>query len=80
MRKERTASAGSSDHYAKRTTIFLTSVMDHNLDLLALETGKPKGELIREGISKVLTEHEYRVDQKATFTVQKCGSAPAKTV
>jgi hypothetical protein len=76
-RKERAASFGSAETRAKvlRTTIFLTDVLDHNLDLLALETGKPKGELIRDGISRILEDHQYRPDRKAVFSVQKNGVA-----
>lgn len=75
MKKERgsslTPSSESKDHTPKptRTTIFLNDVLDHNLDLLALQTGKHKGELIREGIRQVLQQHHYRPDQKASFHV-----------
>jgi predicted DNA-binding protein len=80
-RKERAASLESADGRARvlRTTIFLTDVLDHNLDLLALETGRPKGDLIRDGISKILVEYNYRPNQKAVFTVEKDGQ-PASAV
>ncbi len=76
-RKERAASLDSSGGPARvlRTTIFLTDVLDHNLDLLALETGRPKGDLIRDGVSRILRDHQYQTDQKAVFKVQKNGLA-----
>ena len=74
-KKEKADSFRSAEAPAKvlRTTIFLTDVLDHNLDLLALETGKPKGELIRDGIARVLRDYQYSPDQKAVFSVQKNG-------
>ena len=74
MTKERAVtSAATGQPKLQRTTIFLTDVLDHNLDLLALETGRHKGELIRDGISRILVEHNYRPDQKASFSVHKTG-------
>jgi hypothetical protein len=58
--------------------VFLTDVQDHNLDLLALQVGKPKGELIREGISQVLEKYHYRSDRKASFNVS-FGAGKTKT-
>jgi predicted DNA-binding protein len=68
VRKSRRPTDG--ERIVARTTIFLTDVLDHNLDLLCLESGRPKGDLIREGIERVLVEHGYDPKVKATLKVE----------
>lgn len=67
MRKEKSRHSGRN----QRTTIFMTETLSHNLDLLALETGKTRAELVRDGIAYILEKHGYPADQKVTFTINK---------
>jgi len=73
MRKDRRrrnsrdqAPAGPVDHGEEltRTTIFLTENLSRNLDLLAIQEGKSKGELIREVMSRYLREHGFHPDRR----------------
>jgi len=56
-----------------RTTFFLTDVLDHNLTLLSRETGISKKDLITQEAKRILEDHGYSTDKKATFTIKKEG-------
>src|SRR5215472_7207476 len=62
MRKERARSvkaAIADGETLTRTTCFLSEAQDYNLDVLALHSGKSKGNLIREGIVMVLKQYGF---------------------
>jgi len=63
MRKEKSSAvaAGSNDFHSlepgakiARTTVFLTETLNENLDALALVSGRPKGEIVREALSEFI--------------------------
>jgi hypothetical protein len=62
MRKERAISVKQevgTGEALTRTTCFLSQTQDYNLDVLALHSGKSKGNLIREGIAMVLKQNGF---------------------
>lgn len=52
-----------------RTTIFMTEALSFNLDLFALKSGKPKGEIVREAVTQYLEKAGLEPERKpATLT------------
>jgi hypothetical protein len=64
MRKEKALNVSGGDNgyetggKVARTTIFLTEVLNDNLDALALTTGVPKGEHVRRAITDYIGKQE----------------------
>ncbi len=59
-----------------RTTILLDEVLDHNLEVLSLQTkvggkSKGKGKLIEEAIIMLLEKQGYPTDRKFELTLKK---------
>lgn len=60
-----------------RTTIQLDEVLDHNLEVLSLQTkvgggeSKGKGKLIEEAIMMLLEKHGYPTDRKFELTLRR---------
>jgi hypothetical protein len=72
MRKERAHSVRASmaeGESLTRTTCFLSEAQDYNLDVLALNCGKSKGTLIREGIAMVLRHYGLPEDSRVEFRI-----------
>jgi hypothetical protein len=76
MRKERALNVANNgvgyDTSGKiaRTTVFLTEVLNDNLDALALTTGVPKGEHVRRAISDYIGKQEgFNPHRKPKVTV-----------
>jgi hypothetical protein len=72
MRKERSTAVGAEVGVAEtltRTTCFLSEAQDYNLDVLALHTGRAKGNLIREGIALVLRQHGFPENDRVQIQI-----------
>lgn len=68
MKKKRSIKSESND--ARRTTIFLTEALNENLDALALITGRPKGEIVRQAVSEYIRQHKgFDPSKKPKITV-----------
>ena len=78
MRKERAhfvKAAIADGASVTRTTCFLSEAQDYNLDVLALNSGKSKGNLIREGIAMVLKHYGLPEDSRVEFRIVAPGDA-----
>jgi hypothetical protein len=53
----------------KRTTIFLTEVLDENLEALSLTSGEAKGEIIRRALSEYLRNQGMQPHKKPKVSV-----------
>ena len=53
----------------KRTTIFLTEVLDENLEALSLTSGEAKGEIIRRALSEYLRNQGMQPHKKTKVSV-----------
>jgi Ribbon-helix-helix domain len=52
-----------------RTTIFMTDVLNHNLDAFALTTGEAKGEIVRKAVSEYLEKHGFTPNKRPKITI-----------
>ncbi len=73
MRKERADSISSNGNTAAprvaRTTVFLTDLLNENLDALALSTGLAKGELVRRALTQYITQEGLNPHKKPKIKV-----------
>ena len=60
---------GGSANGMKRTTIFLTEVLDENLEVLALKFGDPKGVIIRRALSEFLENNGMQPHLKPIVSI-----------
>jgi len=66
-RRGNTNRAGNGNGLAEemsRTTLFLTSTQNLNLDVLALRQGRSKGELLREAVAAYLRANDMNPDRR----------------
>lgn len=75
MRKEKAIGVATSNGTLNgatkitRTTIFLTDVLNENLDALALTTGEPKGEIVRKALTEYIRNKGLEPDKKPKIRV-----------
>jgi Ribbon-helix-helix protein, copG family len=53
----------------KRTTVFLTEILDDNLEALALTSGESKGVIIRRALSEHLTKQGMKPHLKPHVSI-----------
>jgi hypothetical protein len=75
MRKEKSGTVSEQENDSSettkvtRTTVFLTDVLNYNLDLLALKTNLPKGEHVRRAIAEYLERQGLNPHKKPKVTI-----------
>jgi hypothetical protein len=52
-----------------RTTIFMTDVLNRNLDAFALTTGEAKGEIVRKAVSEYLEKRGFTPNKTPKITI-----------
>ena len=74
MRKEKAGSVATNGEFngvprITRTTVFLTDVLNENLDALALTTGEAKGEIVRKALSEYMEKKGMQPDKRPKIKV-----------